>query len=93
MKFTDLNKNQKQAYLQIRNATNWVTGGLENAIADEGITEIPNKDRIAEEIYYTVMNCTTYEGEQIMSPIKEIRFCTKKWIMERIMKRLEKEGY
>ena len=93
MKVSEMTGNQRVAYGQVVAATNWVVGGYENAVEDGHMEKVPTHQELAEEIYQTVMTCTTLDGGQIMYPAKEIRFAGEKWIRERIEKRLAKEGY
>lgn len=92
MKVSEMNKNEKAAFMQVVNATDWILGGYENELSDSG-TAIPEHEILKNEIYDTVMNCSTYPGTQAYYPIKEIRFASTAWINERIEKRLAKMGY
>jgi hypothetical protein len=91
MKFSEMNRHQKAAYLQVIAATNWVIGGYENSVADGDMDDLPSEGALVSEIYDTVLNCTTGEGFQSSRPIKEIRFCTREWIMERVERRVRRE--
>lgn len=93
MKLVDCNNNQKHAWAQVIEATNYITGGYENDLADGHIDCIPSRECLIEEIYDHVMSCTTYEGCVLGAPIKEIRFVGKDFIIEQIKERLIKEGY
>lgn len=92
MKISEMNQHQKLAFEQVVHASNWVIGGYENRESDEGIA-MPSREELFNEIYETVMTCTTGEGFQRFSPIKEVRFAGTEFINKRINRKLTKEGF
>lgn len=92
-KDTKMDSNRRMAFIQVIKASNWVIGGYENAVMDGEMEQMPDREFLKEEIYDTVMTCTTGDGWQSFRPIKEIRFAGTEWIMERIENRLTKLGY
>lgn len=93
MKISEMNGNEKTAFIQVIEASNWVVGGWENSVADGHDEEMPSHEELAQEIYQTVMTTTTFEGIQGGPPLKEIRFAGEAFIRERIERRLKKMGY
>lgn len=107
MKLSECNARQRKAYINVYHACNWIVGGLENTMEDNGKdteeykdaeAQLKNRDALAERIYEEVI--TTVFNDGVMSCganderyLKDIRFCGKAWIMERIDKRLKKMGY
>lgn len=104
MKIKDMNARQKRAYYNIYHASNWLLGGLENALSDypkdsddykEAEEMLNNHSRLVETLYtMAIANCYA-EGNCWFdaSWIKDIKFCGKDWLMERCEKRITREGY
>ena len=99
MKYAEMNDRQKRVFMAVLGAANDIVGGLENTILDnaEGTEEHKNaKEALADHaslavaIYDMVINGKT--GTELVS-IRDVRFCGKAWIKERIEKRLAKMGY
>lgn len=88
-----MNELEKQAYKQVVNATEFIVGGYENWESDDPDFEMPPFNSLVEEIYETVLTCTTYPGTQLDRPIKEIRFVGKDWLVEKIKESLNANGY
>lgn len=100
----DMNSRQKKAFYNIYHASNWLIGGLENALSDypedsedykEAEALLNDHDRLVTTLYeMATVNCYA-EGSCWFdaSWIREIRFCGKDWLMERCEKRITKEGY
>lgn len=83
MKLNEMNKHQKTACLRIMEEINWIIGGYENAISDGHIEKMPTREDLIQEIYGAV----TSDGAH-QDVVKEIRLAGKKFIIERIEKRL-----
>ena len=107
MKISEMNYRQKKAFYNVYHAANFLIGGLENTLADfpEDSTEyieakatLADHDLLAAQLYDMATTevhtegCCSF-GKQAESYLKDIRFCGKAWIMERIEKRLRKMGY
>lgn len=92
MKRSEMNVNQQKVFDQVYHAANWVVGGYENRESDTG-EPMPSRENLFTEIYYQVLNCTSFEGGLSAHPIKEIRFVGTEFIKERIENRLTKIGY
>ena len=92
-KIKEMNKTEKRAWKEVKNAFNWVVGGYENSVCDGQMEEMPTYEAIVEEIYWTVMNCTTTEGHQSGKPCDEVRFAGKDFIMECIQHLMEKGDF
>ena len=99
MKYAEMNERQKRVFRAVLGAANDVVGGLENTLLDnaEESEEYKNAkealadhDGLAVVIYDMVIN--GYTGTECVS-IRDVRFCGKAWIQERIEKRLAKMGY
>ena len=73
---------QKQVIVSIAVATQYEVGGWENAIMDNVIEELPPVSAMAETIYEEVAG---KYGKN------EIRFLTKKWLMDEIVREIHKE--
>lgn len=90
-----LNSHEKQVARLIANATSEIIGGFENTLLDypedseeyKGAKAVLNHDTLFEMIYRYVME------ESRSNYASHIRFAGKKFIEERIEKRLAKEGY
>lgn len=94
MKISEMDRNQKTGFYQVVHASNWIVGGYENGINDGEYDKMPSRKALEEEIYDCIMTCTTGEGfQQFNRPMKEIKFCGKDWLLERIDRRLTKMGY
>lgn len=93
MKISEMSGNQRTAFAQVIEASNWVVGGWENNVADGHSEEMPSHEELAQEIYQTVMTTTTFEGIQGGPPLMEVRFAGEAFIRERIERRLKKMGY
>lgn len=107
MKYSECNARQKKAFMNVYHACNWIVGGWENTMQDndkdseeyKGAQEwLSDHDRLAEYIYSEVIS--TVYGDGVMSwggsearYLRDIRFCGKAWILERIEARLRKMGY
>ena len=89
-KIKEMNKTEKRAWREVKNAFEWVVGGYENSVCDGHIEEMPTYEELVEEIYWTVMNCTTEPGYQSCTPCEEVRFAGKEFIMECINHKMEK---
>ena len=81
-KVKEMNGTEKRAWTEVKHAFNWVVGGHENSVCDGYDEEMPSYEALVEEIYETVMTCTTREGYQSMKPCDEVRFAGKEFIME-----------
>ena len=107
MKLSECNARQRKAYINVYHACQWIVGGLENTMEDNGKDteeykdaerQLNNHDELAERIYEEVIT-TVFEdgcmswGANEERYLKDIRFCGKAWIMERIHARLRKMGY
>jgi len=92
MKFRDMNSNQQTAFTQVVHASNWIVGGYENSIQDGELDVMPSRAQLIDEIYWTVTHCFCQEGMIASMEVPEVRFAGKKFIMERIEKRLDKWG-
>ena len=99
MKYAEMNDRQKRVFMAVLGAANDLVGGLENTMLDnaEGTEEyrlaqeaLAEHDGLAVAIYDMVIN--GYTGTECVS-IRDVRFCGKAWIKERIEKRLAKMGY
>lgn len=107
MKFSECNARQKKAWKNVVHAISWIVGGWENTLMDnpEDSKEyksakamLSDHDKLAEYIYNEVITRVYDEdgvmfGESEERYLKDIRFCGKAWIMERIERRLRKQGY
>lgn len=107
MKTSDMNARQRKAFFNILHAANWHIGGLENTISDEGedseegksaTAQLADHDELVKTIYDMALTDIYEEGgvmwgAECESYIKDIRFCGKEWLLERVEKRLKKMGY
>lgn len=82
--------NQKKAAKQIKYAIYDIVCGYENSVSDGMMKEdeLPTFEQLQQEVYDGIMANTYGEGCVSFRPIKEIKFCTRAWLMERIEKRL-----
>ena len=81
MKVSEMNARQKKAFYNIKYAAYWHIGGLENTLMDNAEDS---------EIYQEGACCF---NSAAASYLKDIRFCGKAWLMERVEARVRKEGY
>lgn len=107
MKLSECNARQRKAYINVYHACNWIIGGWENAMEDnpEDSEEykgakawLDDREALMDYIYSEVISTVYHEGAMFWGAgeeryLKDIRFCGKAWIMERIDKRLKKMGY
>lgn len=107
MKYAECNARQKKAYMNIYHASNWLLGGLENAMLDnpEGSPEYENAkaaladhDGLVNELYSMATTELYDDGSCCFNSaaeryLKDIRFCGKDWLMERCEARIKKSGY
>lgn len=89
----EMNGTEKRAWKEVKHAFNWVVGGHENSVCDGYDEEMPSYEALVEEIYETVMTCTTREGYQSMTPCDEVRFAGKQFIMECIEHLMDKGDF
>jgi len=108
MKIADMNARQKKAYKNVYHAARDYIGGLENGVSDNATSDpktaqdyqaaLDNRDGLIETIYNMAITdiyedgaCTF--GERAKAQIRDIRFCGKDWIMERVERQVTKLGY
>ncbi len=107
MKISEMNAQQKKAFYNIRNAADYLIGGLENTMEDypENSEEyqaaqstLEDHDFLVNQIYDLALTEIFMEGANIFGRaaeayLKDIRFCGKEWLMERVEKQVIKAGY
>lgn len=107
MKYNEMNERQKKAFRNIKYAAQQFIGGLENTMMDyeedseeyqEADNLLNDHDALVNEIYEMAITNIYDEGSEYFGPqagsmLKDIRFCGKDWLMERVDKRVTKEGY
>lgn len=104
MKYSEMNERQKKAYRNAIGAINFYIGGWENTLLDESegsddwkkaYDVLHDHDGLKEAIYHLATTALYINGCQFNDErlVKDIRLCGKEWLMERIEKRLVKEGY
>ena len=107
MKTSEMTSTQKKAFFNIKHAANDLLGGLENTMLDypEDSEEYQNAKKTLEDhdtlvhLLYSMATSDIYGegycifGKQAEVYLKNIRFCGKEWLMERVEARLRKEGY
>ena len=107
MKYADCNARQKKAFRNILHACNWLLGGLENTLLDNpedseeyqsAKAQLADHDGLVNELYSMATTEVYGEGsccfnQAAASYLKDIRLCTKAWLMERCEARIKKAGY
>ena len=107
MKISEMNTQQKKAFYNIRNAAGYLIGGLENTMEDypedseeyqEAKATLDDHDFLVNQIYDLALTEIFLEGANIFGKaaetcLKDIRFCGKEWLMERVEKQVTKAGY
>lgn len=106
MKYADCNERQKKAFRNIYYAANFLIGGLENTISDYAgypeaamaEKELADHEGLVKTVYNMAINEVHTEGSMQFGPaaesyLKDVRFCGKEWLMERVEARLRKLGY
>lgn len=107
MKLSECNGRQRKVYLNVYHAANWIIGGLENTLEDfdkeseeykNAEAQLNDHDELVKYIYSEAITNIYGDGvmcwgENIRSYLKDVRFCGKEWIMERVEKRVKKMGY
>jgi hypothetical protein len=107
MKLSEMNARQQKAFKNIYHAANFHIGGIENGVMDysEGSEEhkeftarLEDHIGLVDDIYnmaitdvYGDGSCSFGKGAE--SFLKDIRFCGKNWLMERVEARVKKMGY
>jgi hypothetical protein len=107
MKLSEMNARQQKAFRNILHAANFHIGGLENGMLDnpEGSQAyndykagLSDHQWLVDEIYrmatteiYDEGGCSF--GKCAESIMKDVRFCGKTWLMERVEARVAKLGY
>lgn len=107
MKLSECNAKQRKAYINIAHAANWIIGGLENVLLDnepesneyiDAKRQLDDHALLVDTIYdaalteiYTDGACMF--GNEVAKYLKDIRFCGKEWLMERVEARVKKLGY
>lgn len=89
-----MTKHQKDALKNIRYGYNWVIGGLENAVQDGSLEEMPAVEEMFEDVYDEVTSCTFDEGfcDFKAAPIC-MKFAGKAFIREQLAKLFRADGY
>ncbi len=107
MKISEMNARQKKAYKNVYYAARDYIGGLENTISDnpedseEHISAkatLSNHAGLVEIIYQEATTNifdegAVYFGKAAEAYMKDIRFCGKDWITERVERQVVKLGY
>lgn len=104
MKYAEMNERQKKAFRNVLGAANWIIGGWENTLEDypeesdeykSAQNALADHDGLVAAIYQeAINNVHDYAlGFAPASALKDIRFCGKEFIMERVEKRVAKMGY
>lgn len=108
MRISEMSIRQKRAYYNIVNVSNYLIGGAENTMLDyapdtqeyaDAKAFLEDHDRLVKSIYReAVTQC--YPGDDPYtlglrpdSFLRDIRFCGKEWLMERVELRVRKMGY
>lgn len=101
MKVSEMTARQKNAFYNIKAATNELIGSLENTLADFPLNtpEYKNADELlcdhealANEIYNMAIS-DIYDMNLMHGDIREIRFCGSDWLMKMCRKRVKKEVF
>lgn len=107
MQISEMNARQKKAYKNVYHAARDYIGGLENGTYDhpkssqdykDYMNALNDHDGLVNEIYHMAITDIYDEGyvrfgKGAESYMKDIRFCGKDWIMERVEKQVVKLGY
>lgn len=104
MKYSECNARQKKAFANIKHASDWLIGGLENTMQDNivGSAEyesakrrLSNHDGLVNELYDMATNDLYGDGFACFDTkaLRDIRFCGKDWLMARCDARIKKCGY
>ena len=107
MKYADCNTRQKKAFRNILHASNWLLCGLENTLLDNpedseeyqsAKAQLADHSGLVTELYRMATTEVYEEGsccfnQAAASYLKDIRLCTKAWLMERCEARIKKAGY
>ena len=107
MKISEMNAQQKKAFYNIRNAADYLIGGLENTMMDypedseeyrEAKATLEDHAFLVNQIYDLALTEIFTEGANIFGRaaeayLKDIRFFGKEWLMERVEKQVTKAGY
>lgn len=89
-----MTKHQKDALKNIRYGYNWVIGGLENAVQDGSLEEMPAVEEMFEDVYDEVTSCTFDDGfcDYKAAPIC-MKFAGKAFIREQLEQLFRADGY
>ena len=104
MKLSECNARQKKAFINIKYASYWLIGGLENTLADneensqeykDALRRLNDHDGLVNELYKMAIEDVYHDGAVFFdrNTLKDIRFCGKDWLMARCEARVTKEGY
>lgn len=107
MKISEMNVRQKKAYKNVYHASRHIIGGLENTMQDNeedssdyigAEHDLNNHNQLVETIYNEAISAVYDEGgasfnSEAKSHLKDIRFCGREWILERIEIQVKKLGY
>lgn len=107
MKLSECNARQKKAFINIKNAANWIIGGLENTMLDylpsdedykNAQARLSDHEGLVAEIYDAAITEIYGDGfmgfgKEVEKYLKDIRFCGKDWLMARCEARVKKCGY
>lgn len=107
MKYSECNERQKKAFRNIKFAADWIIGGLENTLLDEpedseeyksAKAQLDDHEALVDEIYNAAITDIYEEGSVAFGgnaerTLRDIRFCGKEWLMERVEARVRKCGH
>ena len=107
MKYSECNAKQRKAFANILHAANWIIGGLENTMSDnlpdseeyiQANERLHDHEGLVNEIYDAAITEIYGDGSMMFgkaaqSYLKDIRFCGKDWLTERVEARVKKLGY